>query len=338
MTTMTDVDFETRLGAAIDGKTKPVGALGRIEEVAAQIARLQGSLTPRMERCRLVIFAADHGLTAEGVSAYPAEVTRQMVLNFARGGAAANVFARANGIELGVVNAGVRGGAFGLAGVTDLPLGEGTANCRHAPAMSGATCAEALRLGRGIGAEGGWDAMAFGEMGIGNTSAATLVAHRLTGLPVADLVGRGTGLDEAGVAHKRDVLVAASARVPGEIGAARALAEFGGFEIAMMAGAMLGAAEARRIVLVDGFIASAAALAAVRLEPGARAAMVFAHHSAEAGHGAVLAALGAQPLLHLGMRLGEGTGAALAWPLVRAAAAMLNEMASFADAGVSGRA
>jgi nicotinate-nucleotide--dimethylbenzimidazole phosphoribosyltransferase len=338
MSATTETDFDSALRAAIDGKTKPQGSLGRIEELAAQIARLQRSLTPRMESCRLVIFAGDHGLTAEGVSAFPAEVTRQMVLNFARGGAAANVFARANGIELGVVNAGVRGGPFGVPGVLDHPLGEGTENCRHASAMTEATCAEALRLGRGIGAEGAWDAMAFGEMGIGNTSAATLVAHRLTGLPVADLVGRGTGLDDDGLTRKRAVLAAASARVPGEIGAARALAEFGGFEIAMMTGAMLGAAAAGRVVLVDGFIASVAALAAVRLEPGARAAMVFAHHSAEAGHGAVLSALSAQPLLHLGMRLGEGTGAALAWPLLRAAAAMLNDMASFADAGVSGKA
>jgi nicotinate-nucleotide--dimethylbenzimidazole phosphoribosyltransferase len=180
--------------------------------------------------------------------------------------------------------------------------------------------------------------MGFGEMGIGNTSAATLVAHRLTGLPVADLVGRGTGLDAAGVSRKRAVLEAASARVPGDLGPEAALREFGGFEIAMMAGAMLGAAGAGRVVLVDGFIASVAALVAARMEPAAREAMVFAHHSAEAGHGAVLAALRAQPLLHLGLRLGEGTGAALAWPLLRAAAAMLTEMASFAEAGVSGRA
>jgi nicotinate-nucleotide--dimethylbenzimidazole phosphoribosyltransferase len=338
MSVTIDTAFETTLRAAIDGKTKPPGSLGRIEEVAAQIARLQGTVTPRMDTCRLVIFAADHGIAEEGVSAFPAEVTRQMVLNFANGGAAANVFTRANGIDLAVVNAGVRGGPFGLPGVLDHPMGEGTANCRHAPAMSPGTCAEALRIGRGIGASGDWDAMAFGEMGIANTSAATLIAHRLTGLPVADLVGRGTGLDDAGLARKRDVLAAASARVPGEIGPEAALREFGGFEIAMMTGAMLAAAEAGRVVLVDGFIASAAALVAARMEPGARAAMVFAHHSAEAGHGAVLAALKAQPLLHLGLRLGEGTGAALAWPLVRAAAAMLNEMASFAEAGVSGRA
>jgi nicotinate-nucleotide--dimethylbenzimidazole phosphoribosyltransferase len=330
--------FADSLQAAIDGKTKPPGSLGRIEELAAQIARLQGSLTPRMETCRLVIFAADHGIAVEGVSAYPPAVTRQMVLNFARGGAAANVFTRANGIALSVVNAGVLGGPFDLPEVIDAPLGEGTANSLREPAMTAAACARALEVGRGIGAGGAADAMGFGEMGIGNTSAATLVAHRLTGLPVADLVGRGTGLDAEGVARKRAVLEAASARVPGDLGAEAALREFGGFEIAMMAGAMLGAAGAGRVVLVDGFIASVAALVAARMEPAAREAMVFAHHSAEAGHGAVLAALRAQPLLHLGLRLGEGTGAALAWPLLRAAAAMLREMASFAEAGVSGRA
>jgi nicotinate-nucleotide--dimethylbenzimidazole phosphoribosyltransferase len=336
--TTPDTALDDAIRAAIDGKTKPQGALGRIEEVAAQIARLQGCVAPRMSHCRLVLFAADHGLSQEGVSAFPPEVTRQMVLNFAGGGAAANVFARAGAIDLAVVNAGVRGGAFGLPGVIDRPMGEGTANCRHAPAMSPETCAAAMRAGRDIASAGVCEALALGEMGIANTSAATLIAHRLLGLPIADLVGRGTGLDDAGLAHKREVLGAASARVPREIGPAAALAEFGGFEIAMMTGAMLAAAEARRLVLVDGFIASVAALVAVRMAPEARAAMVFAHHSAEAGHGAVLAALQAQPLLHLGLRLGEGTGAALAWPLVRAAAAMLNEMASFADAGVSGRA
>ena len=338
MPTTSDSALDDAIRAAIDGKTKPPGALGRIEDVAARIARLQGRVTPRMSRCRLVLFAADHGLAQEGVSAYPPEVTRQMVLNFAAGGAAANVFARAGGLDLAVVNAGVLGGPLAAPGVIDRPMGAGTANCRHCPAMSPESCAAALQAGREIAAEGTWDALALGEMGIANTSAATLIAHRLTGLPIADLVGRGTGLDDAGLAHKHEVLGAASARVPGALTPDAALAEFGGFEIAMMTGAMLAAAEARRLVLVDGFIASVAALVAVRMAPGARAAMVFAHHSAEAGHGAVLAALQAQPLLHLGLRLGEGTGAALAWPLVRAAAAMLNEMASFADAGVSGRA
>jgi len=332
-----DLSFDEQLRAAIDHKTKPQGSLGRIEELAAQIARLQRSLTPRLATCRLVVFAADHGVTEEGVSAFPAAVTRQMVLNFANGGAAANVFTRANGIDLGVVNAGVRGGPFAMPRIFDHPMGEGTANFLRQPAMTPETCAQALRIGGEIGRAGDWDAMAFGEMGIGNTSSATMIAHRLLGLSVADLVGRGTGLDDAGVAHKCDVLQAASSRVPEALGPKGVLQEFGGFEIAMMTGAMISAARARRIVLVDSFIASAAALVAVQMDPAVRAAMVFAHHSAEAGHGAVLAALDAQPLLHLGLRLGEGTGAALAWPLVRAAAAMLTEMASFSDAGVSGR-
>lgn len=334
---MSDAAFEDSLRAALDGKTKPLGALGRVEDLAAQIARLQSSLTPRMASCRLIIFAADHGLADEGVSAYPADVTRQMVMNFARGGAAANVFARAGGIDLQVVNAGVRGGPLDLPGVIDRPLGCGTRNSRHAPAMSADICAKAIETGRAMGADGDFDAMAFGEMGIANSSAASLIAHRLTGLPLADLVGRGTGLDDAGLAHKRAVLAAASARVSGAVDAMGALREFGGFEIAMMTGAMLGAAAARRVVLVDGFIAGAAALVALALEPGARAAMVFAHHGAEAGHGPLLTALGAEPLLHLGLRLGEGTGAALAWPILRAAATMLCDMASFADAGVAGR-
>lgn len=328
-------DFTAALQTKIDTKTKPQGSLGRIEELAAQIATLQDSLTPRMATCQLTIFAADHGLADEGVSAFPGEVTRQMVLNFAGGGAAANVFSRANDVALQVVNAGVRGGPFAMPGVLDLPLGGGTASSLRRPALSPDESTQGLEEGARLGVAGDWDAMAFGEMGIGNTSAATLIAHRLLGLPIGDLVGRGTGVDDAGLARKQDILERASDRVPDALSPEQVLQEFGGFEIAMMTGAMIAAARAKRIVLVDGFIASAAALLAVRMAPETRAAMVFAHHSAEAGHGAVLAALDAQPLLHLGLRLGEGTGALLAWPLVKSAAAMLNEMASFAEAGVS---
>ncbi|MGX9353825.1 nicotinate-nucleotide--dimethylbenzimidazole phosphoribosyltransferase [Roseobacteraceae bacterium S113] len=335
MTQTLDTDFTAALQTKIDTKTKPLGALGRVEALAAQVATLQGTLSPRMESCQLTIFAADHGLAREGVSAFPAEVTRQMVLNFAGGGAAANVFTRANGVDLQVVNAGVMGGAFDMAGVIDAPIGEGTASSLQGAAMTEAQLDTALAKGRELGAAGQYDAMAFGEMGIGNTSAATLIAHRILGLPVGDLVGRGTGVDDAGLARKQEILEQVSARMPGELSAREVLREFGGFEIAMIAGAMMAAAEAKRVVLVDGFIASSAALIAARMAPQTRAAMVFAHHSAEAGHGAILAGLDAQPLLHLGMRLGEGTGGALAWPLVKSAVAMLNEMASFADAGVS---
>ncbi|WP_217898787.1 nicotinate-nucleotide--dimethylbenzimidazole phosphoribosyltransferase [Puniceibacterium sediminis] len=330
-------EFETALQRRIDTKTKPQGALGLIEDLAAQVARLQGRLDPVMESCALILFAADHGIAEEGVSAYPPAVTRQMVLNFAGGGAAANVFARAGGIDLRVVNAGVIGGPFDLPQIEDRPLGEGTASFLNGPAMSAQQLDRALEIGRDLGADGTFQAMAFGEMGIGNTSAASVMAHKLTGMALDTLVGRGTGLEDASLAHKRVVLGTAAART-GELSAREVLQEYGGFEIAMMTGAMLGAADAGRVVLVDGFIASVSALAACALDPGARAAMVFAHRSAESGHGAVLDALDAAPLLSLNMRLGEGSGAALAWPLLRAAVAMLNEMASFESAGVSGPA
>lgn len=329
------IDFETALRAAIDGKTKPPGSLGRLEALAARIARLQGSLAPRMERCRLTIFAADHGIAAEGVSAFPQAVTRQMLQNFLAGGAAANVLARAVGAEVAVVDAGVAGALVDHPDLVSRRIGPGTANAAAGPAMTAAEAAEALAAGRAIGAESPGEAAAFGDMGIANTASATLVLAKLTGLPPAGIAGRGTGLDDAGLARKRAVLARAAARTPARLDPETALAEYGGFEIAMMTGAMLGAAGARKLVLVDGFIATAAAAAATALAPASEAALVFAHRSAEAGHAPVLARLGAEPLLDLDMRLGEGTGALLAWPIVGAAAAMLREMASFESAGVS---
>jgi nicotinate-nucleotide--dimethylbenzimidazole phosphoribosyltransferase len=338
MDAATGEDFAAQVQAAIDAKTKPVGALGRIEALAAQIARAQGSLAPRMERCTLVIFAADHGIATEGVSAYPQAVTREMLGNFLAGGAAANVFAATLGVEVRVVDAGVAGVPLQHPGLIARRIGAGTANLLHGPAMTAEACARALAAGAEIARDAAGEAFAAGEMGIANTAAAAVLAHRLTGLALERLVGRGTGLDDAGLAHKRAVLAAAAARVPGPLDPRAALAEFGGFEIAMMAGAMIAAAQAGRIVLVDGFIATAAATAALALAPGIRPALVFCHRSAEAGHGALLDWLGARPILDLEMRLGEGTGALLAWPLLRAAAAMLRDMASFADAGVSGPA
>ncbi|MCX7888640.1 MAG: nicotinate-nucleotide--dimethylbenzimidazole phosphoribosyltransferase [Rhodobacteraceae bacterium] len=330
-----DLTFEDALRAAIDGKTKPPGALGRIEALAAQLARLQGTLAPRADTCRLTIFAADHGIAAEGVSAFPQAVTRQMVANFLGGGAAANVFARAVGAEIVVVDAGVAGGPVAGAGLVDARIGDGTANAAAGPAMSAEQVEAALAAGRGFGRAGAAQVMAFGEMGIANTSSAALVAAKVLGLPVGRIVGRGTGLDDDGLARKRAVLERAAARMPDRLAAPVALAEYGGFEIAMMAGAMISAAEAGRLVLVDGFIATAAAACALDMAPATWAAMVFCHLSDEAGHGTVLSALGAEPLLSLGLRLGEGTGALLALPLVRAAAAMLRDMASFESAGVS---
>jgi nicotinate-nucleotide--dimethylbenzimidazole phosphoribosyltransferase len=333
-----ETGLAARIRATIDGKTKPPGSLGRIEALAAQIAALQGTVAPRLETCTLTIFAADHGIAAEGVSAYPAEVTRQMVANFLAGGAAASVFARTLEVALQVVDAGVAGPLPDLPGLIRRPLGAGTANAARGPAMTADQAARAWAEGAAISRATPGAALAFGEMGIGNTSAASLLAHKLTGLPLDRLVGRGTGLDDAGLARKRAVLARAAARTADRLDPDTAAAEYGGFEIVMMAGAMAAAAADRRLVLVDGFIATAAATLALARDPGIRPALVFAHCSAEAGHRALLAHLGAEPVLDLQMRLGEGTGALLAWPILRAAARMMTDMASFESAGVSGPA
>ncbi len=328
--------LEDRIRHVIDTKTKPVGSLGRVEALAAQIARIQGTTAPRLDGCELTIFAADHGIAADGVSAYPQAVTRQMVENFLAGGAASTVFAATFGVPVRVVDAGVVGEALVAPGLVSRRIGAGTRSFQRKPAMTAAELEGALGAGREIGAGPAHIAAAFGEMGIGNTASASLVAHKITGLPLIDLIGRGTGLDDRGLARKQLILVQSSSRTPPRLAATDALGEYGGFEIAMMAGAMLGAAEAGRIVLVDGFIASAAALAALAMEPQARANFVFAHVSAERGHRILLDWLKADPVLSLDMRLGEGTGALLVWPILQAAVAMLNDMASFESAGVSG--
>lgn len=331
-------DFETRLQSALDAKTKPVGSLGRIEGLAAQVARLQGTLAPHVETASLVIFAGDHGMAAAGVSAYPQAVTRQMVLNFLTGGAAANVFARSVGASVQVVDAGIAGAAIEHPDLVQKRIGSGTQNAIETAAMRSDQVERALKAGSEIGQAMTTDIACFGEMGIGNTSSASLVSAKLLGRPVTDLTGRGTGLDDVGLARKIELLTAAAARTPAQLDAPTALAEYGGFEIAMMTGAMLGAAGAKRVVMIDGFIATAAALCARAIDPQASAAFVFAHQSAEAGHQITLEALDARSLLDFNMRLGEGTGALLAVPLVKAAAAMLREMASFESAGVSGPA
>ena len=332
----TDPALAKRITARIDSRTKPPGSLGRIEALAGQIALLQGSERPVMARCTLILFAADHGIAREGVSAFPQEVTGQMLANFLAGGAAANVFAAVQGVGLRVVDAGVAGAAPAHEKLISRRLGPGTGSFLDGPAMSDAQAQGALDNGAALAAQAPGEALACGEMGIANTATAAALAHKLTGLPLEALIGRGTGLDDAGLAHKRDVLARACARTDTPLPPARAMAEYGGFEITMMAGAMIGAARARRVVLVDGFIATASATLALALAPDIRPALVFAHRSAEAGHDALLRHLDAQPLLDLQMRLGEGTGALLAWPLLRAAAHMMTDMAGFDEAGVSG--
>ena len=337
MTTPNDTALAQRLQHRLDQLTKPRGSLGRLEALALQIGLIQQTERPRLQAPQLVVFAADHGLAAQGVSAYPSEVTAQMVENFLAGGAAVNVLARQHGLALSVVDAGVRHEIAPRAGLLARRIGAGTADASLGPAMSAAQCSAAIEHGRGVVRDLPGNALLLGEMGIANTSSAALLLARLGGFEIADCVGRGTGLDDAGLAHKLGVLTRVLARHAGAREPLAALAALGGFEIAMMVGAARQAAQERRVIVVDGFIVGAAILVAALLEPAVLDCCVFAHRSDEAGHGLLLQRLGAQPLLQLGLRLGEGSGAALAWPLIESALRLLNEMASFASAGVSER-
>lgn len=319
--------------------TKPPGALGELERLAVHLAALQGTARPSLERVRIVVFAADHGVAEEGVSAFPQAVTVEMVRNFARGGAAISVLARALGATLEVINVGTVSDPGPLPGVLDQRIAPGTANFRRAPAMTAAQLAAALKAGAQAAERARQDGVQLfigGEMGIANTTSAAAVACALLGLPGAALAGPGTGLDDAGVKRKAavidDALALHRASLADPLAALRCL---GGFEIAALAGAYVRCAQLGVPVLVDGFIASVAALCARRLCPGVEPWFFYGHNSAEPGHKQVIAALGARPLLHLGLRLGEGSGAAAAVPLLRLACALHNEMATFAEAGVS---
>jgi nicotinate-nucleotide--dimethylbenzimidazole phosphoribosyltransferase len=339
-----DQGLAAALQHKIDQKTKPLGALGLLEKTAKKVGLIQQSLTPEFNQPYMLVFAGDHGAAKAGVSAFPQDVTWQMVENFLSGGAAINVFARQNEMHLAIIDAGVAHDFGKRAGLINAKVAPGTANYLEQPAMSAEQCAQAIARGAEISrnlASNGCNLVGFGEMGIGNTAAASLITHCLTGATLADCVGRGTGLDDAGLARKQALLETALNRYRSSGGnneALDVLAEFGGFEIAMMVGAMLGAAEAKMTLLIDGFIVSSAALTATKLFPALLDYCVFCHRSAEPGHQAQLQAMQAEPLLDLGLRLGEGTGAALAYPLVCAALGFLNEMASFESAGVSDKA
>ena len=334
------VDEEIRAAALaeLDRKTKPRGSLGRLEELAAQIAAVHGSAAPDALRPAIVVAAADHGVAAEGVSAYPQEVTHQMLENFAAGGAAISVLARHLGAVLHVVDAGVVEPCADPI-VRSLRLGPGTANAAHGPAMSREQASEAIARGVSLARElgdAGANVVALGDMGIGNTTSSAALAGALLGRAPADMCGPGTGLDAAGVAHKVSVVERMLAANP-SAGAdpLQALAAVGGFEIGLLAGVALGAAAGRAVVVLDGFITSVAALVATRLEPELGGYLVASHRSPEPGHAAVLDALALDPLLELGLRLGEASGAALALPLLEAARAILVEMATFEAAGVT---
>ncbi len=337
--------LEPRLRAAVDAKAKPLGALGRIEELAIHAGLVTGSLKPELGRAAILVFAGDHGIVEEGVTAYPSEVSAMIAQMVLGGQAGANIAARAVGADAFVVNAGLKtelelpaaAAPDGCKRAADLQKllanfcqrQGGSRNFLREPAMTRLKLGDNLSMGIKAAAalkEIGYGILALGEIGIGNTSAAALVGHAVTGLPLEKLVGKGAGAPPGGLEHKRGVLARAYARAPVR-GGESALIEFGGYEMAMMAGAMRGAACLGQVILIDGFIATAAACAAVSMEPNLRDYLIFAHRSPEAGHARLLEWLGARPLLDLGLRLGEGTGAALAIPLVRMAEEMLNTMA-----------
>ena len=329
----------------LDNKTKPLGSLGRIESLALQLGEILGTESPALDQPQMVVFAGDHGLTARGISAFPSDVSWQMVENFLAGGAAVSVLARQHGISLTVVDCGVSHDF--LAGVpagTQRPcllvrkVANGTADSSAQPAMTAAQCQQALQSGVEIVKGLPGNVLLLGEMGIGNTSAASLLLARLAGLDIELCTGAGTGLDAPAVQRKTAVLREVLARHPQATAPLDALAALGGFEIATMVGAVLQAAHERRVVLVDGFIATSAVLVAHALQPLVLQRCVFAHRSGERGHEFMLQHLGVQALLDLGLRLGEGSGGALAWPLLQSACAILREMASFESAGVSEKA
>jgi nicotinate-nucleotide--dimethylbenzimidazole phosphoribosyltransferase len=336
-----DAALAARLQHKIDRKTKPLGALGRLEALALQLGLILGSETPLLRDAQVLVCAGDHGLAARGVSAYPSDVTWQMVENFLAGGAAVSVLARQHGLALTVVDCGVRHDFAPRAGLLARKVAPGTADSSQGPAMTETQCAQAIANGREIVADLPGNAVLLGEMGIGNTSAASLLLARLGGHPLDECVGAGTGIDAAGMARKRAVLAEVLQRHAEAKQPLQALAAFGGFEIATLVGAVLQAAAERRVIVVDGFISSAAVLVAKALQPNVTQRCVFSHRSDESGHALMLRHLGpdganpARALLDLELRLGEGSGAVLAWPLLQSACAILAEMASFESAGVS---
>ncbi|MEN8122154.1 MAG: nicotinate-nucleotide--dimethylbenzimidazole phosphoribosyltransferase [Bacteroidota bacterium] len=331
--------LKEQLQHKIDFKTKPTGSLGQLEDIALQVGLIQNTLSPEIKNPALLVFAADHGLANEKISAYPKEVTYQMALNFSSGGAAINVFCEQNNINLKVIDAGVDFNFPEESGIINAKIANGSKNMRHEPAMSVEECRLAMEKGAEFvkkEAETGCNTIAFGEMGIGNTSSSSLLMNKFTGLDIEKCTGRGSGLDEQAINRKirilREISEKYSTQSPIEV-----LATFGGLEIAMMTGAILEAKKLKMIILVDGFIVTAATLTACKFNAEVRENTIFCHQSGEKGHTLLLENLNAEPILNLDMRLGEGTGAALALPIVQSAINFVNQMASFEDAGVSNR-
>ena len=332
---LADAELAERLQQKLDQKTKPLGALGQLEALALRLGLILHSTSPTLLDPQILVYAADHGLAAHGVSAYPSDVTWQMVNNFLAGGAAINVLARQHDLALQVVDCGVRHDFEQHLGLIDKKVAYGSADSLSQAAMSAAQCEQALHNGAQLLEDLPGNALILGEMGIGNTSAASLLMARLCDLPIGDCTGAGTGLNPSAISRKTQILAQvlekhAHAQTPLD-----ALAAFGGLEIATMVGSILQAARENRVIVVDGFITSSAVLVAAQLQPSVLERCVFTHCSGERGHALLLEHLQAAPLLHLGLRLGEGSGATLAWPLLQSACALLKEMASFDSAGVA---
>ena len=336
--TPTDPSAEHKAWARLDDLTKPPRSLGRLEEIAVQVACVQNTDRPDVKHKAILLMAGDHGVVAEGVSPYPQDVTWQMVANFVGGGAAINQMASSVGAEVVVHDVGVAKDISEMRGVAHVNVGHGTANMAEGPAMSREQCAEAVLVGVEAARsanERGVTLLGTGEMGIGNTTAAAALTAALTGAVPADVVGRGTGLDDEGVAHKAEVVARALAvnDIAG-LDHLGVLSAVGGLEIAALAGVVIGAAECGVAVVSDGFISGAATLAAIRLCPAAREYVIPSHLSVEPGHAVLLDALGLDPVFDLNMRLGEGTGAALAMGVIDSACAMMSGMATFSEAAV----
>ncbi|WP_281979232.1 nicotinate-nucleotide--dimethylbenzimidazole phosphoribosyltransferase [Tenacibaculum mesophilum] len=341
-TTITPIskDLQNELQEEINFKTKPIGALGSLEKIAMQIGLIQNTTTPVLSKPTIMVFAGDHGIATTGkVSPYPQEVTQQMVFNFLQGGAAINVFCKQNNIHLNIVDAGVNADFETHPQLTNAKIAKGTQDYSTTKAMTSKQCQEALEKGRQLVRKvysEGCNVIGFGEMGISNTSSAALLMSYFTNTPIENCVGRGTGVDDKGLQTKIDTLCEVyklhtdSISTPME-----ALTTFGGFEIVMMCGAMLEAASLKMTLLIDGFIVTAALLAAHAMESDILDYCIFCHNSGEQGHQKMLEFLNAEPLLNLGLRLGEGTGCAVAFPIIQSSVNFLNEMATFKSASVS---
>lgn len=331
-------DFSTLLQDKIDSKTKPIGALGTLETLAFQMATVFETLNPKITNPNIVVFAADHGIANHGVSAYPQDVTRQMVGNFLDGGAAINVFCNQNNIQLSIVDAGVNYDFPTNASLIHAKIAKGTQSFLHIPAMSETELQLCFEKGKSIVtniAQTGSNCIGFGEMGIGNTSTASVLMSLLTGFSIEECVGKGTGVEDEKLLQKQDLLKKAIENYSGPAELKKQLAYFGGFEIIQMASGMLTAFENKMLILVDGFICSVAFLIASKINPGIHKNAVFCHCSAEKAHQKLLNYLNVKPILNLDLRLGEGTGCAVAFPILKSAEAFLNEMASFESAGVN---